>query len=403
MDKRIFTIVKKELKRVFSDKRLVFTTMILPALSIFIMYSIIGSIIEVKTEDINSNIPRVILINSPDSFNEFVEKNELKNKYEFTYKDDSKKEESKSFIQKGEFEVLIYFEKNFDDKIASFSKPNIERYYNRSGDYSLKAKYRIDEILIDYENSLLGVRLGNPDHVIVFELNKYIENDNLEDSKKATGKTLSILFPMLIAIFLFTGAMSIGADMIAGEKERGTMATLLVTPVRRETLAVGKLISLAIIALVSSLSSFIGVVASMPMAGSLFSSNGVDISSLRFSAYEYFSLIIIMLSLVGLYVAIICTISVISKSIKEANSYMSPIYMIVMISGFMTMSADGVLESWRFLIPIYGSVIALKNLFMFELTTKMLFYNTITSAVITVILVYVIKILFNNEKVMFNK
>lgn len=283
-----------------------------------------------------------------------------------------------------------------------FSKPNVERYYNDTEDYSSEARYNIDQVLIEYEAHLLGIRIGNPEHVEVFDLNRDVENDKIQDVQKATGKGLSTLFPMLIAIFLFSGAMSVGPDMIAGEKERGTMATLLVTPVKRETLAMGKVIALGIIALISSASSFIGIIASMPNAGDMFARDGIDMASLQFSMMDYFSMLAIMLTLVSLYVAVVCLVSIISKTIKEANTYMAPIYMVVMVAGFSTMFSTATPATWKFLIPVYGSIIALKNVFSFELTTNMLLYTCGSSIVISSILIYIIKGLFNNEKVMFN-
>lgn len=69
---------------------------------------------------------------------------------------------------------------------------------------------------------------------------------------------------MLMLIFLYSGCMSIAPDSIAGEKERGTLATMLVTPMKRGNLAVGKILSLGTLALLSGLSSFIGTITSLP-------------------------------------------------------------------------------------------------------------------------------------------
>lgn len=400
MDKRLLTVLKKELKRVFTDRRLVFSTMILPALSIFLMYSLMGNMITDLEDDINRNIADIAVVQAPQSFLEFANNSGLIENNNLIY--DGNIDSYKDDILNGKLEVLIVFEEEFDDKILKYSSPNIERYYNRSEEYSSEAKWNIDNALSDYEEYLLGVRIGSQEHVNVFDLNRDI-NDNIEDEQKAVGKALAILFPMLIAIFLFTGAMSVGADIIAGEKERGTMATLLVTPVSRGTLAMGKIIALAIIAIISALSSFIGIIASLPAAGNMFSSGGMDISELQFGMLEFFSLGVIMLSLVALYVSVICTVSVIAKSVKEANTYMAPIYMVVVMSGFSTMYADGAVEAWRFSIPIYGSIIALKNLFAFELTSTMLLYTCSSSILFTCIAMYFIKELFNNEKVMFSK
>lgn len=404
MDRRLFTVIKKELKRIFTDRRLVFTTMILPALSIFVLYSLMGNMLSDKADDVDNNIPEVVVVTASESFNTYSNEVDLEKKYNITWVDSQVDiQKYKDEIFKGDIELLLIFEEGFDGKVKALINPNVERYYNGVEDYSSQARYTMDQVLMDYETYLLGVRIGNPDHVSVFDLNKGVENDALHDAQKEAGKGLSILFPMLIAMFLFSGAMSVGPDMIAGEKERGTMATLLVTPVRRETLAMGKVIALAIVAMVSALSSFIGIIASMPSAGKMFASDGISMSSLQFSSKEYFYLAAIMLTLVGLYVSVVCLVSILSKTIKEANTYMSPIYMLVMISGFSTMYLDGAISNSRFFIPVYGSVIALKKLFSFELTGNMVLYTCGMSLVISFVLIYLIKILFNNEKVMFSK
>lgn len=398
MDKRLFTVIKKELKRVFSDRRLVFSTMILPALSIFLMYSIMGNMITDMEDDIMENVADVVIVNAPISLVNYIEEKALNDTYNFKY--DTSTSNYKEKILEGELEVLLVFDKSFDKEVIDYLNPQIERYYNRSEEYSSEAKWNIDELLREYEEYLLGERIGSQEHVNVFSIN---EDGNLEDGKKATGKTLGVLFPMLIAIFLFTGAMSVGADIIAGEKERGTMATLLVTPVNRGILAMGKIIALAIIAIISAFSSFVGILASLPAVGTMFSNDGVNIADLQFGLMELLSLGLIMLSLVSLYVAMVCIVSIIAKSVKEANTYMAPIYMIVMMSGFTTMYSDGLVDTWRFAIPIYGSIIALKNLFAFELTSTMLLYTCASSLIITGVAMYLIKELFNNERVMFNK
>lgn len=403
MDKRLFTVVKKELKRIFTDRRLVFTTMILPAVSIFIMYSFMGNMIDTKINDVEGNIPKVTVMDAPESFKNFSVDNDLSDFMTLTFVALSDKETYKDQILDGNLELFLVFESNFDEMVDSIKHPNVERYYNGVEDYSSEARWNMDNVLEEYEMLLLGERIGNPDHVDVFDLNRGVENASLQDEQKATGKGLATLFPTLIAIFLFSGAMSVGPDMIAGEKERGTMATLLVTPVKRETLAMGKVIALAVVAIVSSLSSFIGIIASMPAAGSMFADDGIDMSSLKFSVSEFASLAAVMITLVGVYVAVVCLVSIIAKSIKEANTYMAPIYMVVMVSGFSLMFSDGPVATWKFAIPVYGSILTLKQLFTFELTSNMVLYSCGVSVILTGIMVYTIKVLFNNERVMFSK
>lgn len=74
------------------------------------------------------------------------------------------------------------------------------------------------------------------------------------------------MLPMLLMLFLFSGCMAVAPESIAGEKERGTIATLLVTPMKRSDLAIGKILALALIALLSGISSALGTVLALPQA-----------------------------------------------------------------------------------------------------------------------------------------
>ncbi len=69
---------------------------------------------------------------------------------------------------------------------------------------------------------------------------------------------------------------------------------------------------------------------------------------------------------------------------------------------FSTMYTTGEMATWKFGITVYGSVIALKKLFAFELTTNMVLLTCGSSILVAGILIYIIKVLFNSEKVMFN-
>lgn len=402
MDKRLLTVIKKELKRIFTDRRLIFTTMLLPAISIYVMYSLMGSMVGDKINDVEANIAQVVVVEAPESFKDFLSESGQESLYDIEYVDQTDAS-YKDQILLGDLELYMEFDQKFDEKSMAYDSPNVKRYYNRVEDYSNEARWNMDNTLESYELYLLGLRIGSHDQVNVFDVNRGVDESSIEDSQKATGKGLSTLFPVLIAIFLFSGAMSVGPDMIAGEKERGTMATLLITPVKRETLAFGKVIALGVVAIVTSLSSFIGIIASIPNAGEIFGGNDIDMASLQFAIGDYVSLIAIMLSLVSIYVAIVCVVSIISKSIKEANTYMAPIYMLVMVAGFTTMFADASSELWRYAIPVYGAIMSLKQLFSFELTTNMVLLTCGSSLLLTGVMVYAIKILFNNEKVMFSK
>lgn len=404
-------IIKKELKRVFTDRRLVFSAFILPALSIFIMYSVMGVMMEELQDDIVQNIPTVYIQNSPEGFKSFFEESEFISEVDSIYIDENQEIEIiKQEIKDGEIDLLVEFEPDFEKKINEYKVtgeiPVINTYSNSSKEYSSYAKNVIfSDLLYDYENLLLGQRFGDINYINIFDIDKNNKDKDLADEKKIVGKGLSTFIPLLISILLFAGAMTIGMDSVAGEKERGTMATLLVTPVKREVIALGKIISLAIVSVISALSCVVGVVGSLPFASSFLApgSSDFDISALAFGISDYTKLFLVLLSLVSIYVCLIIILSIIAKTVKEAGAYVSPCYMVVLFLAVLTGFGAEQLVSWKYAIPIYGNISAIKDIFMFQLTWSHFAINFASSLILSSILVYIITKLFNSEKIMMAK
>jgi len=197
--------------------------------------------------------------------------------------------------------------------------------------------------------------------------------------------------------------MGIGIESIAGEKERGTIATLLVTPIRRSQLAIGKIISIAIIAVLSSVASFLGLLAVLPQFAKI-GEGGESIGKVSYALSDYGMLLGIMLTAVLFFVALIVIVSTYSKSIKEAGTLVMPLYLVVMGAAFFNMFTQNVSDDIvYYLIPVYNIVISLKALFQFDLTLANWLFTVSSTMAYTLILIFLIQSMFKSEKVMFNK
>jgi len=381
--------------------------MILPAISIAIIYSIMGMMISGMIEDIETHQPTAYIENAPESFLEFINSDSYDKSINFS-EFEGDMEEVKGKIREGEVDLLIEFEDNFEQKINNYqstnSLPIINTYYNNSEDNSNTARFRMfPNVINQYERMIIGQRLGNSQYAKAFMLDSNDTNHNIINEQKATGKGLSNLIPVLITVFLFSGGMGIGMDTIAGEKERGTMATLMITPVKRETIALGKIIGLGIVSIISALSSFTGILISLPFSKTLFDASGdMNITALGFGFAEYAQLFFVMITLVGVFVGLISLASIIAKNVKEAGTYVTPIFMFIMILGFMNMFNPGEVELWHHLIPVFGSVASFRTLFTFEATTLGIALTCMVNIILTVGLIFIIRKMFNSEKIMFS-
>lgn len=398
-------MLKKELRRVFTDKRLIFSSFILPAISIFLVYTIMGIMASNMVDNVKEHRASVYVQNSPVDFRDYY--NTLSNEINMNVKyiESDKVESIKNSILIGEVDLLVEFEDNFQEKTVDYINreipPEIKTYYNPSEEYSRDARANfINEVLAGYKEKILGNRFGDINYATAFVIDRTNDEGIIINEEKAKGKALSMVIPMLIGIILFSSAMGIGMDTIAGEKERGTMATLLLTPVKRETIALGKVAGLAVVAIISALCSFIGILASMPFASNMLVANGGGMP--EFTLWQYVQLLFIMLTLVGLNVGVICLLSVRAQSVKEAGTYVAPVFMLVMVAAFSTMFTSGTPEVYKFAVPVYGSILAIKALLNFELGMVQFFVSIISSIVVTLILVKAITNSFNNEKIMLN-
>lgn len=400
-------IIKKELTRVFTDKKMIFSLFILPAIMIIGMYSLMGMLVTNMMEDIETHIPRLYIQNAPADFEEVIKLTQFD--AEITYIDAAEDtKDIKDRILDGTVDLLVVFDSSFLDAIHAYKSagdpiPEVKTYYNPAEDYSEAARSNfVKNVLNVYQQSMLEERLGNIEQLQVFFIDKDPSASIIIDEKKADGKILSMLLPFLINIMLFAGAMSLGVDAITGEKERGTLSSMLVAPIKRSEIVFGKLISLAILSGISAAVYAISIVVAMPLLIGGFAGEGMGDINLRFTPVEMIQLFIIMIIVVYLYVSLVALVAVMAKTSKEANTYVMPIYIVVMLGGIMTYMGSGQTKLEYFLIPIYNTAVSLQNLLMGELTLAQFGFTIGSTALVAAIVTGLITRAFNSEKIMFN-
>lgn len=379
----ILTIMKKELSRFFKDTKLVISTLLLPGLLIYVMYSFMGSGMMNRFDSDEEYTPSVVAYNLPASLqNDF-------NTFGYNFIDEDMSV-ALSGIEDKSVDAVLVFPENFDQMIVDDAGiPNVEIYYNSTKVESNQIYYEVTEYLSMYENTMSNIFDVNNGMGVVYDM---------ATEKDQTGSIFAMMLPMLLMIFIFTGCMGVAPESIAGEKERGTMATLLVTPTKRSQLAIGKIISLSIISLLSGLSSFLGTILSLPK---LMGGADVGVSVLAYSFVDYALLLLIIVSSILIIISLISIISSYAKSVKEAGTYVMPLMMVVMFVGISSMMMNGTPNIMTAFIPLYNNVVCMNGIFSFNYQPIYIAITCISNLVYTMVFVYVLTKLFNNEKVMF--
>lgn len=393
MRENMMTIIKKEFARFFKDKRMVFTTVLMPGLLIYLIYSFMGEgmMKEFQTDD--TYVAKAYVQNLPDELSGVLDEMSA----EWTEISDSEADGVKAEIKDKEADVLVVFPVDFSAKVDAYdvtggeNAPNVEIYYNSTESESAKMRSILMEMLDAYEASMANK----------FDVNAGEGSFDLATEKDVTGQMFAMMLPMLLMTFMYSGCISVAPEAIAGEKERGTIATLLVTPMKRSALALGKIISLSCIALLAGVSSFAGTMLSLPkmMGGEESGMNaGVYVIS------DYLLLLGIILTTVLVLVSVISVISAFAKNIKEASTAVAPLMIVVMLVSLVPMfGGDGEKSLGIFLIPLYNSVQCMHGIFSFTYQPVQVAITMVANVIFAGVLAWLLTRLFNSEKVMFSK
>ena len=393
MKNNIYTIFRKEMARFFKDKRLVLTTIILPGLMIFIMYTFMGNMMKNQFGVKEDYVAKVYVKNLPESISSKFDSSQ------FEVKElEGDLEESKKKVAAKDIDLAINFPENFDKEVAEYKTgegeaPQVEIYYNSANEESQAAYNKVYDILDAYETELSNKFDVNADEKTSYDL------ANKEDM---TGKLFGSMLPMLLIIFIWSGCVAVAPESIAGEKERGTIATLLVTPMSRQALALGKIFALSIIAFLSGVSSFVGTFASLP---AMYQGMSSQVNTAFYSTKDFISLFIIIISTTILLVALISVLSAFAKSVKEASTLISPLMIVLMVMTFLPMFSKGDNETPMslFFVPVYNSILCMNKIFTFSYSNVNVLISVAVNIVYTAVLVLVLTKMFDSEKIMFSK
>ena len=397
MKSNTWTIIKKEFARFFGDKQLLFTSVIMPGLLIYIIYSLMGSGISKMATEGADEVVFVRVEHLPESVAPLWEDLPAT----LIVPQSVSQEDIDHLEDKDLNEVLVRFPEGFDTLVSTYSPqsgmlaPNVEIYYNSANNASSRVYHLLEGSLTAYEDQLSNR----------FDINRADQEEvhfDMANRDDVLGDILSKLIPMLILMMLFSGVMAIAPSAIAGEKERGTIATLLVTPMRRNELALGKVVSLSGMALLSGLSSFIGIVLSLPKMIQA-DTEGIELG-LNYTGADYAVLLLTILATVLIMASVVCLLSALAKDVKNAGTMIVPFMLVVMFCGLTPMFQSGTPESLTaYMIPFYNTIQVMTATFAHEMKWMPVIVMLASNVAFTGIAIWGLTRMFNSEKVMFSK
>ena len=283
------------------------------------------------------------------------------------------------------FNVCYYNARNTSATAASIVEDAFEIYRDRLTVETLtNAGLSVDEIL-------------NP---VVFAKN------DLSTAEESMGSVLGYYLPFMVITAILLGAIYPSIDVTAGEKERGTLETMLTLPVNNLELIISKFMAVSVIAVASALLNILSmgfavgflVLTSMNAAGGL----GLTVNIATFIPGILFTLLVMVFF--SLLVAAVCMCSsAFAKSFKEANNYATPVLMIFMFASMSTMLPNLEFTKATAAIPVVNVSLMIKSLFAFKYDYGCFFIVLVTNALYAALAVMMLAKIYKTEDILFSE
>ena len=261
-------------------------------------------------------------------------------------------------------------------------------------------------VLEDYREALRSQKITDggmdPEQVLYPITAKEMDVASEEEN---FGSLLGSILPFLLVVSILMGAVYPAIDTTAGEKERGTLETLLTLPITNWQLIMSKFLAVSTVASVSALLNFIsvGIIGVfLYQSLSLGGMGNVQVNLVSFVPAVFVMLLCVVAFAMFMSALWLC-ICIFAKSFKEAQNYVTPLTLVVMLVGYVGFIPDSSLTSTFAVIPVANIVLLVKNIFMFQYSFETLFLVLLSNVVYSFLAVLFMSRMYHSEAVLFGE
>lgn len=309
----------------------------------------------------------------------------------------------KDAIDKDQIKFALVIPPGFETALEEHRQAGVALHYNNAVAVDLTRK-RVTAVIDDHnaalrEAALSAMKMSKAE--LRFALNPIrLEEISTAGTRERTGAVVGGFVPYILLMVCLMAAMYPAIDLGAGEKERGTLETLLLAPIPRTQLVLAKFLVLFTVGLTSALL----MVASMGVLLTLFGNRFEGSLAMLVRAIGARDLAMVALMLVptaAIFASILLSISIYAKSYKEAAGMISPLMMLVIVPIMLAM-LPGVELNWFWsLVPLTNVSLAMKELVKGTMDYNMFFAILLSTSLIAGALLAWCRWWFTREVVLF--
>ena len=400
----MWLVFQKEIKELLRDRKTLFFMVALPLLLFPLIFGGVAYFSGKAIEKAQTRVLTYAVIGGEyaPTLNAKIAESEGLERYDTKIQSDNVSAIT-SLVKSEKVDFVLVIPNTFSDDILAVGQNKLTLYLNDAGLNMVQR--RLNKIIDNLSESNCDnafITLGIAEEIQAGLLEPIvIEKVSTADKREDLGEKIGGLIPYMIFILCLQGAMLPATDIGAGEKERGTLETLLISPIPRNQLVLGKFFTIA----------FAGVTSAMVTVGSLFVwgvllSQGMAIELITefmgaISALDFLLMFAMLIPVVAIFSAVLLSMSIYAKSFKEAQGYMTPLVFIVIIPIILAMLPGIKLEGIYAWVPLMNVALAIKELIKGTMDYMALIPIFLSTTAIAGILLTFCIYWFNREKVLF--
>ncbi len=383
-----FQVYRKELREMFRDKRVRTSAFVVPILLIFGMLYLFGGMMEKIGKPENQKVT-VVKSGSP-----LVD---LLKKSRFDVRNIDSVARGQQLIRDGKAGLVL-------DMLPpdSTGQSIVNAYFDPKQQSSGITKSIVQGLFGKLNQGTLDAVLkakGIPESAA--QAIKLVDKPVEVGEGGGAAELIVSLLPYLIVIWAFYGGLSNASDIVAGEKEKMTLETLLITPVRRTEIVLGKFLALATICLTSSLSSLIGLslyAAIKPPGSAEMLKNGLGVTPQAAA-----TILVVLVPTVAFFASLLIAVSSYAKNSREAQTHLSLIGFLVTMPAIMSQFlglTDMGSQAWVNFVPVLNTANSIRNALLGKTTLMPIVETVCVSLVLAAVALTIAVKLFNREEVL---
>jgi sodium transport system permease protein len=396
--RNIGIVYRKELTEALRDRRTLMSSILIPLLvfpilAIGITYTFAELIGEASRQP-----SRIMILGGADSPDVVEALNKVKNLRVVPAADNYV-----DLISNKKIRAAVDIPPGFQAAVERGERPDVKIYIFSGDMKSAFGATRIERFFTGYRDAMVRNRLAAeklPESLMKpFD----IKQQNVVSPEKVAAETYGGLIPYLAILMCMTGAMYPAMDLTAGEKERGTMETILSSPIKRTHLVFGKFLLVLTASLATGTLSVISMGTSFSIISrlALVQSQAEGLPMLTMHAKTLFAVFVMALPVAVLFSAVLIAISVFAKSFKEAQSYLTPMTFVVLVPAIAAVLPGLELTPKLALIPILNVSLLCKELVTGTYHWNYILLIFLSTSVYAGVALYLAVKMFQRESVLF--